>query len=361
MSSSLSLTSQTIQFLRFPLMVGVVFIHTNFTGAILQGEHWVTPQTFPVYAGIYQMLDTMCFSVSVPLFALMAGYLFFWKVDFTAQTYTQKLKSRAKTLLVPYLFWNVLEWLLLIVANTMLLPFTSGRNAHLWEVGFMDWLSIFGHYRGSFPVNIQFWYIRDLMVTVLLSPAIYWAIKRLKFVFVVILGALCFGGIKLPVLQIGFTIPFFFSIGAYFSIHGKDLSQTTLSWRNVTLGVYALLWVAYLLLAHYSKLEEWTWFEQVVPLCSVFMLFGWVSYLLQRNPIGWPSWINSSVFFLYAYHGIVIAFCLKLWLKFVPLSELNLLVGFVVLPMLVTFLGVLMANLFRKIAPRFMAVITGGR
>lgn len=354
------LSSKTIQFLRFPLMVGVVLFHTNFMGVVFHGENLVTPQTFPVYVSIYQALRTMCLSVSVPLFALIAGYLFFRKEDFTPQVYAQKLKSRSKTLLGPYLFWNVLEWLLLIAANTLLLPFTSGENAHMWEVGFIDWLSILGNYRGVYPVNIQFWYIRDLMITVLLSPVVYWGIKKLKLVFVVILGVLFLGDMKLPILN-GFTVSFFFSVGAYFAIWGKDLSAITLKRRKVTLGVYALLWIVYLLLAHYAKLEVCSWFERLAPLCSVFMLFGWFSYWQQCKTISWPNWINNSVFFLYAYHGIVMALCLKLWLKMVPLSEFTLLVGFVVLPILVVSLGVGLANLTRKIAPKFMAIITGGR
>lgn len=361
MSPISALSSKTIQFLRFPLIMGVIFIHTNFLGICLQGVHLVTPQTFPIYTGVSYAFEVMCLSVCVPLFAVIAGYLFFTGQDFNQQTYLQKLKSRAKTLLIPYIFWNLLEWGLLILSNTLLTPLTSGRNAHALDMDIWQWFSIFWEYRGYFPINIQFWYIRDLMVTVLISPVLYWAIKKWKLLFMALLSIVWLVDVKLPILGIYVTIPFFFSIGAYFSIWKKDISQTTLLWLKPISIAYALLWVVFIVLCQLYDTDTLEWFKRVVPIVSVFALLAWTSYYMQKKQVTWPHWINNSVFFLYGYHCIVMALCLKLWIKYIPLLEVNLLIGYVVMPFFVAALGVGICCAAKKIAPRFMALITGGR
>ena len=96
MLSTDDLLSKTIQFLRLPLIVGVVFIHT------LNDSYG----QFPVYDWTRYLVNDELAHIAVPLFFFMSGFLFFYRTDFSFATYKQKLIKRVHSLLIPYLLWN---------------------------------------------------------------------------------------------------------------------------------------------------------------------------------------------------------------------------------------------------------------
>jgi hypothetical protein len=55
--------SKTIDFLRFPLIVGVVFIHTDFSNIIIQGSKQVNILHFPVFAHVFFLFSKLVFEV----------------------------------------------------------------------------------------------------------------------------------------------------------------------------------------------------------------------------------------------------------------------------------------------------------
>lgn len=69
------------------------------------------------------------------------------------------------------------------------------------------------------------WFVRDLMVTMLLSPIIWWIVCRCKMwaVILFLLPYLLF--IAIPVKGFGLAALCFFPIGATFSICGKNISH----------------------------------------------------------------------------------------------------------------------------------------
>ena len=101
--------SQTIAFLRFPLIVGVLLIHSNPEKvAIIKGMNIISPDGHWFYDNISYLFSHIFAAVAVPLFFFISGYLFFYKTTaFTKSVYGRKLKKRAHTLLIPYIFWNL--------------------------------------------------------------------------------------------------------------------------------------------------------------------------------------------------------------------------------------------------------------
>ena len=76
------------------------------------------------------------------------------------------------------------------------------------EYGWLDWLNIFWADKGGMPASYQFWFVRDLMVAVLLSPVLYLIVKHLKAFGVFRLRVLWLFGIWFHVT--GFNIDAFF-------------------------------------------------------------------------------------------------------------------------------------------------------
>ena len=97
-----TLLSKTISYLRFPLIVGVVFIHSNMLVVNIQGTI-IRYDKWPVVAFIMNQFSSVLADVCVPLFFFISGFLFFYNSDFSKEIYIKKVKKRIKTLFVPYI------------------------------------------------------------------------------------------------------------------------------------------------------------------------------------------------------------------------------------------------------------------
>lgn len=114
------LLSKTINFLRFPLIVGVVFIHNDISSVTMQGIKYEfnNPEW---YYYIIDFFSQVLSRISVPLFFFISGFLFFYHANFNLSTYKNKLKSRIKTLLIPYLLWNLIGFLIFSIKHLQIL------------------------------------------------------------------------------------------------------------------------------------------------------------------------------------------------------------------------------------------------
>ena len=117
------LQSQTIIWLRLPLVLLVLLIHVN-----PQNREIFTPiQTIDVshltIANIYSIIGRVGYyfsQVAVPFFFFTSGYFFFYKIrEWNSRCYKTKVKKRLKTLFVPYLLWNILAIGLIILNKCM--------------------------------------------------------------------------------------------------------------------------------------------------------------------------------------------------------------------------------------------------
>ena len=60
---------------------------------------------------------------------MVSGYLFFLKNDsFTLDDYKGKISKRIKSLLVPYLIWNVIIFFVYLTVQTFVPSMASGRT-----------------------------------------------------------------------------------------------------------------------------------------------------------------------------------------------------------------------------------------
>ena len=110
---------------------------------------------------------------AVPMFFILSGMAFF--KNYENKVYFKKLKSRCRSLLVPFIIWNTL-WLLfeIVCASTFIASYINREPIVL---------SVKNVLKGFFfyEYNPPFWFIFDLFVFTLLAPIIYTMIKN-KFV-----------------------------------------------------------------------------------------------------------------------------------------------------------------------------------
>lgn len=292
--------------LRFPLAVLVVLIHAY-------NEPWRALEVASQPDNPFFLLRPML-SVAVPAFFVISGYLFFLDTrHFDDRDYRHKLSRRVWTLLIPYLLWNLLAYALFEVkAHFMSSPssYTSFTPNLFWgckQLGGSS-VNIFGLTVGAStsPELAQLWFVRDLIVTVLLSPLLYglwrgcrwWGLAALAFIY--------YTGLWLNYGGITFTSVWYFSLGAWVSLSGRDLLRfirpllpaSALLWLPLTVAMIALPDTTSIgqLARHYCQ-------EGYILTSIVLALYASDFAVRHRRP---SRWLASSSFFVYAAHTIVL-------------------------------------------------------
>lgn len=209
--------SRVIDVLRFPMIVGVVLWH-SFLKVLwdwifrIQGYRYIILLLFYItYFG---------FSGSSFIF-FISGYLFFFRTAFSVDVYKKKLKSRIKTLLIPYLFWNFVvlvgHWIVTVLSPVQL---TSGAYKQVSDYTVCDYLISFWNINGM-PVNGALWFIRDLMVMLAFSPLVYWCLRYFRWYILVVLGCIWLVGGTLEIPRMDAVFFFLWE-------HGLVLPDVTL-------------------------------------------------------------------------------------------------------------------------------------
>lgn len=202
--------SELITFLRFPLICLVVCIHSSVA------EEYSYPDSSAV---LENFVCSSLTSGAVPAFFFISGFLFF-RNGLTLESYKTKLKSRFHSLLIPYILWTLIAFAILSIKylpvfehyfrNLHIIPY----DIRLFLMSFVDRPLPQGVVSGHTPLLYPLWYVRDLMVLVILSPVIY-SLRKYAIWFVVILSVICaFVWIERSEYQ--FYSLLFFIMGAYF-------------------------------------------------------------------------------------------------------------------------------------------------
>ena len=175
--------SRSIETMRFPLILLIICLHCyTSTSDITRGHDTYFRLIYPISLWMGE--------TAVPAFFFISGLLLFY----SKKTYMQKIKSRFQTLLIPYLFFNGLILCIylcsMFMGNSVMIV---GKD--LADYSLIDYMRAFwdrgvwDHGNGS-PVLCPLWYIRNLMIMVILSPFIYYVIRYTRLLFPLVFGFL---------------------------------------------------------------------------------------------------------------------------------------------------------------------------
>ncbi len=349
-----------LDLLRFPLIVGVVYIHAPLRTVHLAGTEAVA-DVWGVAAFIQDAIVRLAGSTAVPLFFVMSGLLFFRNFSFTAGCIAEKFTRRARTLLLPYLLWNAGVLALFFVMQSLpgLSAYFSGSRKPVSDFGWYDYLNAFLAFEG-YPVAFQFWFIRDLMVLVLLSPLVWLIARGIPKLGLAVFFVLWFLDPG-RVFNLSYVAVFFFFLGALMSVEDWDLSWIDRHGRKL-LAAFALL-----LLVNTGSMG-WTpliaaWLG--APLVLLGIASAWYLSGKAEAVVGARSlllWLAPFSFFVYAAHEPLLDGLKKIALKLIPsCTSFVSLAVFLLAPVVAIVLTLLAGYVLWRMAPVAYRTLTGGR
>lgn len=345
-----NILSQTISWLRFPLIVGVVILHIDMS---------YESEANSVYGLFKYFLFDCVSSIAVPLFFFISGFLFFYKTSFSLDVYKKKLKRRFFSLVIPYLFWNLAFMLLTFIVQCF---FPSLNNRKLiCDYSMMDYLNSLWNYSGlgyGCPILAPTWFLRDLIVMVVFTPVIYFFIKYSRG-YVVLLLAICYlFSIKINI--VGFPRSWlFFCLGAFFSIFNYNF-VTILKRYKIAMEIIGIVFLFVMLLLHAMNFSSLPVYNLYI-LYTIFVIITIVAQHIGNNNQCKCSFLMESSFFLYLVHGFYISPLSKLYCSIVPMNTFSNIVGYFVVAFVACTIGICAYSLLRRRFPQFTSIIVGGR
>lgn len=319
-------SSQIISLMKMYAIIGVVFIHAP---KVVES---------PLVDLVSKHIPMAC----VSMFFMISGYFLFQKKIEHINIAITEIRKRTRTLLIPFLFWNLFVLILSIAAMKIAPSISNGGPYTIKDWSFGTIVSaVFGVNR--YPVNYQFWFIRNLMAFVLFSPIL----KHLAMKSPLIGFALA-----LAIDQILSGVLFFY-LGGLVAMY--VYSDQIFEMRNVkfTIGLSLCVFFA-------------TFFMQVprsILLCASFSLLIGLSNVRIRNAIivTATSSLSSSIFFIYATHEPTITVLERLCRKIPAQSYVFKHVEFISLPIISIALTWLAALAAKRFANKVYLMSTGSR
>lgn len=357
------LQSKVISFLRFPLIVAVVLIHVQFLEIDGIKARIGAPEpfygTFPVYENVLYLFAQILARVAVPLFFFFSGFLFYYKSGgFTKSIYIQKIKKRFRTLLLPYVIWNILYFLLHVIQWEAI--FECNKRLLVKGFSFSDCLMMFWDYNNrDAPISYQFWFIRDLMVVVLLTPIIYLLTKKFGAIFLVILGILWFLGIGRDFNGCKIDAFFFFSLGAFFSIKKKNFVEIV----KPNIALWGVLYFIFVLISLFFKNYNFHVYTiQTSIIIGIAFAIALSAIQIERKKWKVNIFLSESSFFIYAYHVIALPILLHIPMVLIPLnSDLHATILYFLWAIVTIIVGLVAFYGLKKHFPIITSFLTGGR
>ncbi len=350
-----SLLSQRIEMLRFPLIVGILFIHIYTNEIDFNGASGLSG----FYSIVVDYISNTLSRISVPLFFVLSGYLFFCNLTPTKEGFIKKLHSRFYTLFVPFVFWNIIIFIFYAFAQTLpvTLHYFNGERPWVMQLDVLQMVELFfGLGDFKYPVAYQFWFIRDLIFIVIFSPLAYILLKRFSYAFLGVLFIVWFFDLlHLSYIQISSTSIFFFCIGAYLGIIRYDFSKSD---RYAFLFIIGYIAVSF---ADVSTHNEFV--HNISILLGVVTAFTVTKYLLKRKKVK-KRLISLAKysFFVYALHEPLLSILRKtLFGAFANLGDFSVFLLYFGCVFLTIFITIRIYKILEKLSPQFMSISTGGR
>lgn len=331
----------------FIMAVSVMYIHAN--NLVYYG---LTTETGGAAGLAVRFCSGLVGSMAVPFFFMLSAYWLF-RMDISGATVRDtlagKLRRKLRTVVLPYLLWNAFGtvfYMAITHVPALAAMMNNGEAIPVTPGNLLVGVFLYKYY-------YTFWYLKDLIVMTALSPLLVPVLRRrwsTALVWAAVL-AVNFLPIDLKIVQSPSLVSFY--LGAYLAVYHRDMFEETgradkrfvllfaafciVRWLNVPVLADVCLWL--------SPLALWKFLDAVLP---------------QRLLAAEPCWFVRQSFFLYAVHAIPITVVQHLFVR-QGAGIAWVAVSYLLTPVVMLGIAYAAARLLNGVAPRFYALICGGR
>lgn len=332
MNSYISNKIRTIQFVS---MLMIVLLHANMASIAVGWEK-----------SMMLFITQEIARIAVPIFFMCSGFLFFYKFDGSLAFFTRSINRRVRSLVVPFVLWNVL----VLAFLTLLVQFTDLEISAIS----LSWnpLDMIFH-----PVIYSMWFIRELFILVILSPLIYALLKNawwiaLPLVFVPLaLGK----GFLLGDFYFSCESIAFFTFGSALSLLCKDVFE---NYRASSVCVFGFLtvWLLLSMALHFFGLSYWVHIISI--LCGMSVL--WLGYDVIYTHIQ-PFTENKSLLTLsmwvFCFHEPMLTMIKKAGIAVTH----SIVITYFLAPIICIGICIAFGFILRKYISKIYSILVGGR
>ena len=354
-----ALTSRVVSFLRFSLIVAVIGIHCNL---LVKNPELETRSVF--YFLVYITMKLVC--IAVPLFFFISGFLFFKEGIFDFALYSNKLKSRFHTVLVPYLLWNIIYFVILGVMQFIKPDTLVILHKHIADFRWQDFLWIFWDISQITGLADDqraclvgaFWFLQCLFVLFLVSPIIYYIIRYLRHFTLLIIGILYFTDFipEMPGIQCNAIV--YYMLGAYFSIMCIDFISIV---KRIPIQAHIVLLIAAVLVSYLMSENDTIY--NITDLFVQAAVFAITAYMIETQRWKESRYLVSSVFFVFAVHRLFSASLMTVSTYLIPSigNDFLLYIYYLLTISLTVIASLVVYQLSKQFLPRTTNVLNGRR
>lgn len=353
--------SRTITMTKVICMFGVIWIHA----AINKYVDCSAPVGF-----YYNFLTRAMVMFAVPGFFMCSGFLFFLNYK-GVDSYKKKMASRIKGLLVPYIIWISLTmavtWFLQDGMGLAKL-FGAGNMKLMHDFTSMEIIQSYWNVRDGAPFLSTMWFLRDLMVCVLLAPILYQVLRLDKVSVLVILVFIALTILGFSLLNIAMSSILYFIMGGYLSIQGIKPFAWIKSKQLYLYGT-AFIWIiCYSSVYTEETLSQGYMYRLLSIAYNVSMVVSVIAICLhlEHKTIGVKLMtLGIPSYFIYLAHEPYMGYMLQIMLKVLKPFEIVYQIVVILIPILypIFIIGLfyLIFKCFKQYVPKLLSVAVGGK
>lgn len=296
-------------------------------------------QGVPVAVSFIEWSFSRATDIAVPTFFFLSGFFFFRTNFCSIINYWEIIKKKVRTLLIPFLIWNIMGFFILLAAN---------------EIHYPDSIQQFLLSVANSSYDGVLWYVRNLMIMMFLAPLYSWIFAINKWrIYIPALMVLSIWWHPVDCSIWSSEGWFFFVLGGV-AYNKRLLSVKHFpSWHVFAMSVVWLL----LCLCHPFGGIVFTKISILWGMATLWMMVDIISHVWKALFLK----VADYCFFIYVSHMYVIKTMKVSIAMMFPNNEYAALTAYFVLPIITFFLLLFIGQLWNKYHPKSFSIAMGGR
>ena len=289
------------------------------------------------YELVYNFLNNLA-TMAVPIYFGLSGYLFFRNCGWNS--IGRKIRSRVKTVVVPYLFWNLFFYGVYGIIEKV--PAIGSRmNVEMPEITLK--VLLLDQY-----ANPPLWFLPKLFLLQLFTPIGLWLFQKFKHLNLIWIVAFVVADI---VVDFGYSNPvhwisIFYGAGYLSYFYSKKIENLSDDVSISRLLIYGITLVLFIV--------------QSFSLKWLFAPLFWLTLMIAIRNVPTRDFMKTS-FFIFCTHYFVVLVVRKLLLMTFGTSTTAMFLCYIVTFIITIILLTLVGMIFRKTIPKVYSVVCGGR